>query len=113
MKYSRERPFASKVWANEIILGAPIVGTFLETTLKQWLDDRVKVIEMWINDGKIKSVDASAFIYMIWSVTQHYADFERQITSINHGKEFTDEEYMQKTQQVTQFVLASVGISEE
>ncbi len=110
MSYSRTRPLASKVWANEIIHGAPVVGTFLETTLKQWLEDRIKVIRGWIESGKINPVDPRAFIYLIWSVTQHYADFERQIEILNQGEKFTDEEFEQKTQQVVQFVLASVGL---
>jgi len=111
MNYSRTRPFASKVWANEIIHGAPVVGTFLETTLKKWLDDRITVISGWIAEGKINSVDPSAFIYMIWSTTQHYADFERQIEILNKGERFSDEEFEQKTTQVVQFVLASVGLT--
>ena len=110
MNYSRTRPHASKVWANEIIHGAPVVGTFLETTLKQWLEDRIEVILEWIGAGKINPVDPRAFIYMIWSITQHYADFERQIEILNHGKKLSDEEFELKTQQVTKFILAGVGL---
>jgi len=111
MQYSRNRPLASKVWANEIIHGAPVVGSFLETTLKQWLNDRVEIIQSWIEQGKIHSLDPTAFIYMIWSVTQHYADFEQQIEILNHGESYSDEEYELKTQQVVKFVLASAGLN--
>ncbi|PCJ48984.1 MAG: TetR family transcriptional regulator [Gammaproteobacteria bacterium] len=110
MEFSRKRPFASKVWANEMLHGAPVVSEFLETTLKNWLDDRVQVIQNWVESGKINSVDPMVFIYMIWSVTQHYADFERQIVLLNHGKEFTDEEFSEKTQQVVNLILTSVGV---
>ncbi|MFT6735130.1 MAG: TetR/AcrR family transcriptional regulator [Polaribacter sp.] len=110
MKYSRTRPYASKVWANEIIHGAPIVGTFLETTLKEWLEDRITIIEGWIESNKIKKIDPTTFIYMIWSVTQHYADFEKQLEILNQGHSFSDEEFNKKTEQVTQFVLAGVGL---
>jgi len=110
MDYSRCRPFASKVWANEIIHGAPIVGSFLETTLKKWLEDRVAIIKNWIALNKIKKIDPTAFIYMIWSVTQHYADFEKQIEILNKGKGYSDEEFKLMTDQVTQFVLAGAGL---
>lgn len=110
MKFSRLRPYASKVWANEMLHGAPIVSEFLETTLKNWLDDRVKVIQSWIDSGKMNTVDPIVFIYMIWSVTQHYADFERQMTLLNSGKCFTDEEYEIKTEQVVKLILTSVGL---
>jgi len=110
MEFSRLRPYASKVWANEMLHGAPIVTEFLETTLKNWLDDRVKVIQGWIDSDKINPVDPIVFIYMIWSVTQHYADFERQMTLLNSGNGFTDEEYKVKTEQVVKLILTSVGL---
>lgn len=111
MQYSRNRPQASKVWANEIIHGAPVVGSFLETTLKQWLDDRIEIIESWIKQGKICVLDPTAFIFMIWSVTQHYADFEQQIEILNHYEPYTDEDFELKTKQVVKFVLASAGLN--
>ncbi len=111
MQYSRHRALASKVWANEIMHGAPIVGTFLETTLKQWLDDRVKIIQDWITTGKIEPVDPTAFIFMIWSATQHYADFEQQILILSDKKAFTDDEFELKTKTIIKFVLASVGLN--
>ena len=110
MEFSRLRPYASKVWANEMLHGAPIVSEFLETTLKTWLDNRVTVIQGWIDAGKISPVDPIVFIYMIWSVTQHYADFERQMVLLNSGNCYTDEEYKNKTKQVVKLILTSVNL---
>jgi TetR/AcrR family transcriptional regulator len=47
--------------------------------------------------------------YMIWATTEHYADFERQIINLNNGKELSDRSYKQRTEQVVNLVLASVG----
>ena len=110
MEFSRNRPYASKVWANEVLHGATVVSEFLETTLKRWLEDRINVVNGWIKEGKITPVDPKTFFYMIWSMTQHYADFERQMVLLNHGKPYTDKEYQQKTQQVLQLILTSVGL---
>ena len=38
MEISRAHPNGSKVWANEVMHGAPIIQDYLETTLKE-LDD--------------------------------------------------------------------------
>ena len=111
MKFSRLRPLASKVWANEVLHGAQVAEEFLATTLKSWLNDRVNVVNGWVESGKVDSIDPHAFFYMIWSMTQHYADFGRQIEIINHGRRFTDEEYRRKTEQVIQLVLASIGLN--
>ena len=110
MEFSRKRPHASKVWANEVLHGASVVSEFLETTLKGWLEDRINVVNGWINDGKMREIDPKTLFYMIWSMTQHYADFERQLEILNHGEPYTDEEYQQKTQEVVQLVLSSVGL---
>lgn len=109
MHFSRTRPYASKVWANEVLHGASMVNEFLATTLKNWLDDRITVINDWIKAGKMNPVDPHALFYMIWSTTQHYADFERQLQILHQGRAFSEKEYKEKTQQVVQLILTSVG----
>jgi TetR/AcrR family transcriptional regulator len=50
---------------------------------------------------------------MIWAVTQHYADFERQMVILNGGSEFDERQYREKVEQVLRLVLASVGLETE
>lgn len=110
MAFSRNRPYGSRVWAREIMSGAPVLDNFLGTTLKAWLNERVRIIRRWIREEKIKPVDPHALMYMIWATTQHYADFERQITILNGGKELSDRLYRQRTEDVVRLVLGSVGL---
>ena len=110
MEFSRQRPFGSRVWAREIMSGSPVMENFLGTTLRTWLDERIGIIQGWINHGKINAVDPHALLYMIWASTQHYADFERQILILNGGNEITDREFQNKTDQVIKLILASVGL---
>lgn len=110
MEFSRQRPFGSRVWANEIMRGAPVMERFLGTTLKEWLNERVKIIRGWIDDGKIRPVDPKSLLYMIWATTQHYADFERQIVILNGGDAFNDRQYRQRIEQVVGLILGSVGL---
>jgi len=110
MEFSRQRPFGSRVWANEIMSGAPVLDNFLSTTLKAWLNERVRTIRRWAREEKIKSVDPHALMYMIWATTQHYADFERQIIILNGGKELSGRRYRQRTDEVVKLVLGSVGL---
>jgi len=111
MQFSRSRPYASKVWANEVLHGVPILDDFLKDNLRDWLEDRVALIKGWIAEGKIRAVDPTVFIYMIWSVTQHYADFDKQIVLLNEDKELTDKEYQYQTGQVVDLILNSVGLT--
>lgn len=110
MKFSRQRPYGSRVWAREIMSGAPVLENFLGTTLKSWLQERALIIRGWVRQGKIQEVDPQALLYMIWATTQHYADFDRQIIILNDGKELSNEEYLKKTDQVVGLVLGSVGL---
>lgn len=110
MEFSRKRPYGSRVWAREIMSGAPVLDDFLATTLKAWLSERTRIIRRWSRAGKIKPVNPKALMYMIWATTQHYADFERQITILNDGKELSDRSYKQRTEQVIELVLGSVGL---
>ncbi|MDC0604451.1 TetR family transcriptional regulator C-terminal domain-containing protein, partial [Amylibacter sp.] len=45
MDLARSHPYGSKVWASEIIQGAPIIQDYLEGQLKEWSKDRSKHIQ--------------------------------------------------------------------
>jgi TetR/AcrR family transcriptional regulator len=109
MQFSRQRPYGSRVWASEIMRGAPVMERFLGTTLKTWVNARVRTIRSWISAGKIRAVDPESLLYMIWAVTQHYADFERQIAILNGGDAFDERQYRERVEQVLKLVLGSVG----
>ena len=79
---SRTRPEASRLFANEILHGAPAIGDFLKGPLKALVDEKAAVIEGWIKAGKLAPVDPRHLIMMIWAVTQHYADFDAQVRAI-------------------------------
>ena len=112
MDLSRTRPFGSKVWANEIISGAPVMEEILSSRLKKWVDTCVNSINTWIELKKIVDVgDAHTLLYMIWATTQHYADFDYQVMILNDGKKLTESEFEEKKQQVIDLVLRSVGLN--
>ncbi len=83
MQISRRHPYGSKVWANEVMQGAPIIQDFLETQLRSWTDGRIESIQAWIAAGKIRPVEPRWVMYMIWATTQHYVDFGHQIETLN------------------------------
>lgn len=111
MDLARQRPHGSRVWAKEIMSGAPVMEKELATTLKHWVDDCVITINRWISEKKIVPVDAKVLLYMIWAITQHYADFDRQIIILNDGKPLSDEAFEEKKRQVTRLILVGVGLS--
>src|SRR5688500_10990570 len=83
---SRRRPEASRLFANEILHGAPAIGDFLRGPMKELVDRKAAVIAGWIGEGRLAAVDARHLIMMIWAVTQHYADFDVQVRAVLGGE---------------------------
>lgn len=75
-------PAASKLFANEILHGAPHVAKYLKGPLKDLVEAKNAVLRQWITEGKIRSVDPRHFIFAIWAITQHYADFSVQVEAL-------------------------------
>jgi len=82
LEMSQQNPEASRLFANEILHGAPMVKSVLEGDLKTLVDDKTAVIQRWIDSGKIAVIDPYHLIFMIWAITQHYADFDIQIHAV-------------------------------
>ncbi|MBL4800383.1 MAG: TetR family transcriptional regulator C-terminal domain-containing protein [Emcibacter sp.] len=109
-EFSRDHTAGSRVFANEILEGAPILKTLLGEDLKRLVDEDTRVIKGWIKDKKIRPIDPVHLIFMIWAVTQHYADFSAQIETLT-GKTLADEVfYKQAKKTVTQIILNGVLI---
>jgi len=111
MELSRSHPYGSKVWANEVMQGAPIIQDYLETALRDWTDTRIAAIERWIAAGRMRAVDPRWLLYMIWATTQHYADFAHQIETLNEGKPLSDAQWQAATRTVCDIVLGGVGLA--
>lgn len=82
LSLSRDYPRESRLFANEILQGAPQIGEVLATDLKALVDARAAVIQGWVNAKQIAPVDPHHLIFSIWSLTQHYADFDVQVRAV-------------------------------
>jgi TetR/AcrR family transcriptional regulator len=79
---SQHYPRESRLFANEIIQGAPRIADVLQGELRGLVDEISQVINDWVAAGRIKSVDPRHLIFSIWALTQHYADFDVQVRAI-------------------------------
>ena len=109
MDISRRHPHGSKVWAAEVMHGAPVIQDYLETTLRAWTEGRMAVIQRWIDEGKMAPIDPRHLLYMLWATTQHYADFGHQIETLNGGEALSDRQWREATESVTQIILRGIG----
>lgn len=82
MSFTFARPEASRLFASEILYGAPLALSLLKTTLRELVDSKAAVIDSWIAQGQLKSLDSRHLLFSIWAMTQTYADFEVQIVAV-------------------------------
>jgi TetR/AcrR family transcriptional regulator len=108
MDMARTMPLASKIFATEIIRGAPIVQDFLETRLREWVAAREKIFRSWIAQGRMAAVEPRFLLFMIWASTQHFADFQHQIATLNGGRQLSITQFEQAKRQLIKTVLYGV-----
>jgi TetR/AcrR family transcriptional regulator len=82
LEFSRKFPRESRLFAIEILNGAPRLSGELDGQLKDLVDRSVRIFRKWMNEGRLAKVDPYHLIFSIWATTQHYADFAVQMRSV-------------------------------
>ena len=82
LNMARDFPRESKLFANEILQGAPHVLPELQGTLRALVEKKARIIKNWSKQGKIADIDPNHLFFSIWATTQHYADFDIQVQSV-------------------------------
>jgi len=110
MEISRSHPHGSKVWASEVMHGAPIIQDYLENILVEWTEDRAAVIQNWIDKGLMDPISPRHLLYMLWATTQHYADFGHQVETLNNGQPLNNDQWQEAKTTVKRIVLKGIGV---
>ncbi|HRP79113.1 MAG TPA: TetR family transcriptional regulator C-terminal domain-containing protein [Aquamicrobium sp.] len=82
LEMARDYPRESRLFANEILQGAPRIMPMIEGELKALVDEKAAVIKGWMAAGRIARADPYHLIFAIWATTQHYADFDVQVRAV-------------------------------
>ncbi|MDB5487185.1 MAG: TetR family transcriptional regulator [Reyranella sp.] len=110
VELSKTRPFASKVFANEILHGAPQLQSYLANDLRMAFEEKSRIIKQWAAKGLMKNVEPMHLFFCIWAMTQTYADFEAQIRAVLGIQKMTDDVYRKGTDMITQLVLGGCAV---
>jgi TetR/AcrR family transcriptional regulator len=108
--HSKNDPDASRIFASELIHGAPVLNEYLNSDFKIWLSNKVTVIESWIKQGLIDKVNPHHLLFLIWSSTQHYADFNVQVVAALDKEAMEDDDFEAVVNSLTQIILKGCGI---
>jgi TetR/AcrR family transcriptional regulator len=107
---SQQYPLASRLFAMEIIQGAPFLLDHLRTNMREWVRGRASVIQHWIDEGRMAPVDPVQLIFLIWSSTQHYADFQVQILMVENKAEYEPRDFGHAADFLVDVILRGCGL---
>ena len=82
LEMARDFPRESRLFANEMLQGAPRIIEMLEVDLRALVDEKAQILLGWMDQGKLAHTDPYHLIFSIWATTQHYADFDVQVRAV-------------------------------
>lgn len=110
MEFSRRQPQASRIFAMEIISGGQCLNEYFSQDYRLWFKGRAAVFEAWIAAGKMDPVDPIHLIFLLWSSTQHYADFATQICRVTGKARLTKQDFEAASDNLINILLKGCGI---
>ncbi len=102
---ARDYPRESRLFASEILQGAPRLQELLSVQLKCLVDEKAKVIQNWMDQGKLAKCSPYHLIFSIWSTTQHYADFDAQLRAVLPPEKYAESRFEDAEQYLEQLFL--------
>jgi TetR/AcrR family transcriptional regulator len=108
VEMARQNPVASRVFANEILRGAPLLNDYLRTDLRALVTQKARVIQSWIDQGKLAPVEPVQLVFLIWAATQHYADFAPQVRAVLGVKSLTPDFFQEVETSLCNIVLRGI-----
>lgn len=109
LRFSREQPWASRVYAMEVIGGAKFYGEQIRTRVVPLLRRDIEVFERWMSDGRIARVDATHLLFALWAMTQSYADFSAQMALVLDKPELTGKDFEDAERLIGDLVVRAVA----
>jgi len=113
MAMSAGRPDASRVFANELLHGAPVLGDLMRGELRATVRRKAAVIDGWIAAGRMAPVDATHLFFSIWAITQTYADFDVQVRAVLGRAKLGARDHRRAADHVVTLVLRGCGLEAE
>jgi TetR/AcrR family transcriptional regulator len=110
LAHARKRPGASRVFAAELLRGAPLLMPFLSGEMRRRVEDMAVVIEGWAARGLMDKMAPAHLFFCIWAMTQTFADFDVQIRAVLGCDVLDDAAFATATATVTTLVLKGCGV---
>ncbi|MFZ6758900.1 TetR family transcriptional regulator C-terminal domain-containing protein [Undibacterium sp. Ji50W] len=108
LRFSREQPQASRVYAMEVISGAPVYAETMRNKILPLLQKDIAVFEAWMAAGKIAAVNTTHLLFAIWAMTQSYADFSAQMSLVLGHSPLNENDFQEAEKMIVEMVINHV-----
>ena len=108
LRFSREQPTGSQVFTREVIAGAPRYADVIEQRVAPMLREDLKTLEKWAKEGRIARIDFTHLMFLIWSVTQGYADLAPQFAMLLGKPQLDARDFATAQSVLTHLVMAGL-----
>ena len=108
LRFSREQPAGSQVFTREVIAGAPRYAAVIEQRVAPILREDLQTLEKWAKEGRIARIDFTHLMFLIWSVTQAYADLAPQFAMLLGKPKLDDDDFATAQSVLTRLVMAGL-----
>lgn len=108
LRFSREHPDDSRVYANEVVSGAPLFSAEIAERVIPALQADVAIFNRWAEQGLCRPVDGRHLMILLWASTQVYADWASQIGLVMGKSELDLEDFQAAENLIVDMVLRTV-----
>lgn len=108
MRLTQSNPQGVRVFTQEILAGAPRYGEVLVQRVVPSLHADVARFERWFAQGLIAQVDFTHLLFLVWAMTQAYADHEAQFALYLGKPRLEVPDYAAATQLMAKMVIATL-----
>jgi len=111
LRFSREHPDDSRVYANEVVSGAPIFSAEIAERVIPALQADVAIFNRWAEQGLCRPVDGRHLMILLWASTQVYADWASQISLVLGKQKLGAEDFSAAESLIVDMVLRTVLVT--
>ncbi|MGF1714391.1 TetR/AcrR family transcriptional regulator [Photobacterium chitinilyticum] len=112
LRISRDHPYASKAFANEMMTGAKYLPEDIANKLHCQSEMIIAKFERWIERGAMARVSPHHLMFTIWAATQTYADFSWQICKVMDKQQLDDQDFADAAEFLTRLVINGCQIDQ-
>ena len=108
--FSHRYPRLTRIFANEILNGAPILRPRIKLDATSALGRLSGLLDTWQAEGRVKPIDSAHLVFMIWGMTQYYANSGPELEILLGKKQLDDDDFAAAEATILKLVFSALGL---